>query len=215
MTTTDYLKYLQREIHTAVAATVDEEGFPVTCAVDIMDYDDGGLYFLTAKGKSFYERLIKRGTIALTGIKSKDTMHSVAVSVQGKVMEMGKELLPQILSKNAYMKKIYPTAQSQESLTVFKLYEGTGEWFNLSKKPIERASFTIGDVKPKSGGYFIATDECIGCRSCQKVCPQDCIDFSSVWGRIQQEHCLHCGSCMNACPAGAVRKIEEQSYRKD
>ena len=47
-----YLKYLQEEIHTAIAATIDDGGLPVTCAVDIMDADENSLYFLTAKGKS-------------------------------------------------------------------------------------------------------------------------------------------------------------------
>ena len=37
-------------------------GEPVTCAIDIMDYDTDGLYFLTAKGKNFYNRLKKRGS---------------------------------------------------------------------------------------------------------------------------------------------------------
>lgn len=48
----NYLKYLVEEIHTTVMATVDNKGLPVTCAIDIMDYDDTGLYFLTAKGKN-------------------------------------------------------------------------------------------------------------------------------------------------------------------
>ena len=48
-------------------ATVDDAGFPVTAAIDMMDWDEGGLYFLTAKGKGFYDRLKKRGTLALTG----------------------------------------------------------------------------------------------------------------------------------------------------
>lgn len=45
----DYLKYIAEEIHTTVFATVDKEGRPVTCAIDMMDYDENGLYFLTAK----------------------------------------------------------------------------------------------------------------------------------------------------------------------
>ncbi len=209
MTTVECLKYLQHEIHTTVAATIDENGLPVTCAVDIMDYDESGLYFLTAKGKSFYDRLVRQGYIALTGIKGKDTMHSVAISVQGKIQEVGNSMLPQILAKNPYMKKIYPTAESQEALTVFKLYEGSGEWFNLSKKPIERVSFTFGEARPKHKGYYVATDTCIGCRRCKNVCPQGCIDFRSVSATIQQKHCLHCGNCMSVCPAGAVKRLEE------
>lgn len=211
MTTNDYLRYLQREIHTTVVGTVDEDGLPVTCAVDIMDYDDGGLYFLTAQGKSFYDRLIKRGYISLTGMKGKDTMHSVAVSVRGKVREIGGDMLPSLFAKNSYMKKIYPTAEAQEALTVFKLYEGTGEWFDLSKKPIERASFVIGDAKPKLEGYYISTGDCIGCRSCKNVCPQSCIDFSNVSAKILQENCLHCGNCRKVCPVGAVKKLGESS----
>ena len=39
-------------IHSAVFATADGPGRPVTCAIDIMEYDESGLYFLTAKGKN-------------------------------------------------------------------------------------------------------------------------------------------------------------------
>lgn len=49
----EYLRYLVQERHSTVVATLDENGLPVTCAIDIMDYDENGLYFLTAKGKSF------------------------------------------------------------------------------------------------------------------------------------------------------------------
>lgn len=60
MTAADYLKYIVEEIHRTIVATVDDEGLPVTCAIDMMDCDDNSLYFLTAKGKAFYDRLIKR-----------------------------------------------------------------------------------------------------------------------------------------------------------
>ena len=48
-----------------------------------------------------------------------------------------------------------------KALTVFQIYEGTGEWFDLSKKPIERASFNFGKVEIKREGYFV-TEYCIG-----------------------------------------------------
>lgn len=38
-------------------------GLPVTCAIDMMDSDGNSLYFLTAKGKSFYERLKKKAVL--------------------------------------------------------------------------------------------------------------------------------------------------------
>ena len=95
----NYLKYLVEEIHTTVVATVDDAGLSVTATIDMMDYDEEGLYFLTAKGKSFYDRLKKRGTLALTGMKGTDTMHCAALSVRGKVRELGGELLPRLFEK--------------------------------------------------------------------------------------------------------------------
>lgn len=207
MSASKYLKYLQEEIHTTIAATVDDNGLPVTCAIDIMDSDENGLYFLTAKGKGFYNRLKKKGYIALTGIKGEDTMTSAAISVCGKVQEVGEVFLPRLLEKNPYMYEIYPTAQSQKALTVFKLYEGSGEWFDLSKKPIERDSFTFGGVELIHDGYLI-TDACSGCQACKAVCPQNCIDFSATKAAIVQENCLHCGNCMNVCPQKAVIRVE-------
>ena len=53
----DYLKFIAQEIHTIVAATTDMDHLPVTCAIDIMEFDENSLYFLMAKGKGFYDRL--------------------------------------------------------------------------------------------------------------------------------------------------------------
>lgn len=200
-----YFRYLVEEIHTTIVATVDDDGLPVTAAIDMMDYDKKGLYFLTAKGKSFYDRLVKRAFLALTAIKGEDTMSSAALSIRGKVRELGYEKIPELFEKNPYMHKIYPTEESMHALTVFQIYEGTGEWFDLSKKPIERGSFTFGGSQKKDEGYFI-TDACIGCGSCVEVCPQQCIDTGEIPNVIRQENCLHCGNCMTACPVGAVEK---------
>lgn len=205
MNTKDYLRYIAEEIHTTIIATVDDEGLPVTCAIDIMDYDDNRLYFLTAKGKAFYRRLVQRGYIALTRLKGEDTMHCVAVSVRGKVEDIGADRLPRLFEKNPYMNDIYPTPASRQALTVFRVYEGNGEWFDLSQKPIERASFTFGAAEKAAESYFI-TEACTGCRSCEAVCPQHCIDFSTTPAVILPNHCLHCGNCMAVCPAAAVGK---------
>ena len=199
----DYLRYISDVIHTTIVATVDDEGLPVTAAIDMMASDEKGLYFLTAKGKSFYDRLKKREFLALTAIKGEDTMSSVAVSVRGKVRELGYERIPALFEKNPYMHDIYPTEESMHALTVFQIYEGSGEWFDLSKKPIQRASFSFGGAEKKPEGYFI-TDACIGCGSCAAVCPQRCIDTSDIPHVIRQENCLHCGNCLTVCPVGAV-----------
>ena len=205
MKTAEYLSFVVNEILTTVVATVDDEGLPVTAAIDMMDCDENSLYFLTAKGKGFYDRLIKKGFLALTAMKGKDTMSSVAVSIRGRVRELGYDKIPELFAKSPYMHDIYPTEEAMRALTVFQIYEGTGEWFDLSKKPIERASFTFGEAEQKSEGYFI-TDACIGCGSCAAACPQNCIKTDGIPHVIEQEHCLHCGNCMEACPVGAVER---------
>lgn len=202
MKTTDVFRFLHEQIHTTVIATNDENGLPVTCAIDVMDYDEEGLYFLTAKGKNFYKRLTSTGYLSLTGIKGESTLSCVAVSVCGKVKEIGSERLRRLFDKNPYMYEIYPTEQSRSALTVFCIYQGNGEWFDLSKKPIERFSFAFGGDNISIGGYYI-TDKCIGCGKCLSVCPQNCIAPGEK-AVIRQENCLHCGNCQKVCPVDAV-----------
>lgn len=205
METRDYLAYVVDQIHRTIVATVDDAGLPVTAAIDMMDYDDNSLYFLTAKGKGFYDRLKKREFLAFTAIKGEDTMSTTAVSIRGKVRELGSERLPRLFEKNPYMAEIYPTEESQTALTVFQIYEGTGEWFDLSKKPIERASFTFGGAEEIKEDYFV-TDKCIGCKLCYSKCPQKCIDIFVKPVVIHQNNCLHCGNCYEICPARAIEK---------
>ena len=205
METRDYLAYVVNQIHRTIVATVDDAGLPVTAAIDMMDYDDNSLYFLTAKGKGFYDRLKKREFLAFTAIKGEDTMSTVAVSIRGKVRELGSERLPRLFEKNPYMAEIYPTEESRSALTIFQIYEGTGEWFDLSKKPIERASFAFGGAEKVEDGYFV-TDKCIGCKLCYSKCPQKCIDISVKPVVIHQNNCLHCGNCYEICPARAIEK---------
>lgn len=109
-------------------------------------------------------------------MKGKDTLSCVAVSVQGKVVELGPDKLPALFAKNTYMEKIYPDEQSRSALTVFQIYQGNGEWFDLSKHPIERASFSFGGAEKKESGYRV-TERCIGCKLCYSKCPQKSLTF--------------------------------------
>lgn len=205
MQTKNYLQLIVEEIHTTVFATLDKEGRPVTCAIDLMDYDENGLYFLTAKGKAFYDRLKASENIAFTAIKGDATLMCTAVSVQGRAKEIDAERLPTLFDKNPYMAEIYPDERTRGALTVFRVYQGTGEWFDLSSRPIERANFSFGGVPEKADGYFV-TDKCIGCKQCCSICPQQCIDATKIPVVIRQENCLHCGNCLAFCPAEAIER---------
>ena len=96
MNTHEILKVLQEDIHTVIIATTDQKGYPYTCAIDMMLLEDESLYFLTARGKAFYNRLMKQSHIALKG---EDTMSSVAISLQGTVKNIGHERLDEIFEK--------------------------------------------------------------------------------------------------------------------
>lgn len=199
----DVFLFLLGEAHTVVMATADERDRPVTCAADVMDCDETGLCFLTARGKNFYSRLKRGGYVSLTGIKGDSTMTRAAASVSGEVREESAETLKRLLDKNLYMYEIYPTEKSRSALAAFKLYKGRCEWFDLSKKPIERFDMAFGGGET-SGGYFV-TDKCRACGKCAEVCPQNCVDIGEK-AVIRQNNCLRCGNCAEVCPYGAVER---------
>ena len=197
-----YLRRLVDEIYTVVLATMGDDGYPHTCAVDIMLADRRGVYFLTARGKSLYSRLKATGRVSLTGVRGDTTMTSVAVTLTGDVEEVP-ERLGELLEANPYMYRIYPTEESRRALTAFRIVRGEGEFFDLSARPIVRDCFSYGGFGTGETGYRI-TDAYDGCGACLKSCPQSCIDTSTVPYMIVQGNCLRCGNCMESCPRGAV-----------
>lgn len=205
MEATSYFNFLQREIHSVVFATLDEQNRPATCVIDLMLADENGLYFLTAKGKAFYSRLKRNPFVSLTGVRGKDTLSSQFITLRDKVREIRRGRLAEIFSANPYMAEIYPQEASRAALTVFQLYTGSGEYFDLSQTPVFRESFSFGEADTPKTGYFI-NQNCTGCQRCLAVCPQKCIDASAHPMRIVHQHCLHCGSCLAVCPYGAVEK---------
>lgn len=208
METTDYLRLIAEELHTSVMATVDKDGHPVTCAIDIMDWDETGLFFLTAKGKSLYDRLTADGHLAITLMKGNGTMNTLAVSLKGCVREIGPAQLPQLFDKNPYMYEIYPVEESRRALTVFHIYEGTGEWFNMGNGNIEHAEFALGSAAIENECYYVA-DNCSGCGTCIDICPRNVISINhSSHAVIDQVHCIRCGNCMEICPVKAISKMQ-------
>ncbi len=201
----DYLKYLRDEIHTTVLATVDQEGNPITCVIDMMLYDQEGLYFITAKGKSLYTRLKNNQNISLSGVIGEDTLSSESITLIGKAREIGSDLLDRVFIDNPYMNDIYPSEESRKALTVFHIYEARGEYFDLTKRPIFRESFTHGGARESKIGYYINSN-CTGCKSCIDVCPQSSIKLFEGKAEINNAHCLHCGRCVEVCKFSAVER---------
>lgn len=167
-----------------------------------MLWDNNGIYFLTAKGKLFYEQLTKQKYISISAVKGK-----MSISLRGKVKNIGCNKLDEIFNKNKYMKSIYPK-NTRNALEVFCLYEAEGEYFDISiPSEIIRESFVIGKKEILQNGYYIE-NSCIKCGQCLNVCPQKCIDIKENTAVINQNHCLHCGNCFEKCPVNAVIRKE-------
>ena len=90
-----YLKSLVDDIHSTTIATIGADGHPQTRVIDMMLYDEQGVYFLTARGKAFYSQLMDQGYIALSATKDK-----ISISLRGKIKNIGSEKLAEIFEKN-------------------------------------------------------------------------------------------------------------------
>ncbi len=57
----------------------------------------------------------------------------------------------------------------------------------------------------------IIAEPCIGTkdRSCQEVCPVECIYESSDQLYIHPDECIDCGACVPACPVSAIYPEED------
>lgn len=205
MTTKEYLQLLQKEIHSTAFATIDEKGLPQVRIIDIMLVDDDSLYFITAKGKEFYRQLEAQKFVAITGttVGNGDSLSKKAITIRGKVKNIGQSLLDKVFEENPYMKEIYPK-DTRYTLEVYQLYEGQGEYFDLSTKPIFRDTFILGGAK-LAQTKFVITEKCIGCGDCAQVCPQKSIDKGNTYS-IRHENCLHCGLCLEKCQVKAIER---------
>ncbi len=184
-------------------ATVDEDGAPQVRNISAIHYEGTDIYFLTARGKSFARQLLRDGRVQISGY----TMYKETIRVSGKaepVPEAEQRKWRDVLyAEQPYLENVYP-GETKNIDTMFMLKDYTIEYFCLSTRPITREDFTGGNAEPIRKGYYISED-CIGCRTGQTVCPQSCIEAGSPF-RIQENHCLQCGNCFENCPVEAIRR---------
>ena len=191
-----------RDTRDCAFATVDENGLPQVRIIDVMIVEDDKLYFCTSRGKDFHKQLMRDGHVAITGLNS--AWQSVRAAGRVERLDDQKHWIDRIFEDNPSMNDVYP-GNARYILEAFRLDCGQLEFFDLSTQPINREYVPFGGEEPLPHGFRI-TDECIGCSTCQDVCPQGCIEEGEPF-RIQPEHCLHCGLCHESCPADAIIRL--------
>ena len=101
MTKEKYLKILVEDIHSSVMATIGSDGHPRTRVIDLMLWDAEGVYFLTAKGKEFYQQLMEQKYVALSATKEK-----ISVSLHGKIRNIENKKLDEIFICRGFIRVI-------------------------------------------------------------------------------------------------------------
>ena len=185
-------------------ATVDEEGAPQVRNISAIHFEGTDIYFLTASGKYFSSQLKRDGRVQILGYtKYKETIRlsGRAVEVPENEQKKWRDILYQ---EQPYLENVYP-GETKNIDTMFVIRDYTIEYFCLSTRPIAREYFAVGNAQIKPKGYRI-TDACIGCGTCQGVCPQDVITEGSPY-EIDANHCLQCGNCAENCPVQAIERL--------
>lgn len=187
-------------------ATVDEEGAPQVRNISAIHYEPDAIYFFTARGKNFCRELLDDGRVQIlcyTKYKEMIRMSGKAFAVPEKEQ---KKWMDQIFEEQPYLANVYP-GDTREIGNVFCINRAQIEYFNLGVNPIFRETYSLGEIATKEKGYVI-TENCIGCGTCLKKCPQRCIakGEEEIPFQIAQQHCLHCGNCQENCPVHAIER---------
>lgn len=185
-------------------ATVDEDGAPQVRNISAIHFEGTDIYFLTARGKYFASQLKRDGRVQILGY----TKYKETIRLSGRAVEVPeneqKKWRDVLYQEQPYLENVYP-GETKKIDTMFVIRDYTIEYFCLSTRPITREYFAVGNAQIKPKGYRI-TDACIGCGTCQGVCPQNVITEGSPY-EIDANHCLQCGNCAENCPVQAIERL--------
>lgn len=184
-------------------ATVDSEGAPQIRNISAIHYEKDALYFFTARGKNFCQELLEDGRVQILCY----TKYKEMIRLSGRAYAVSDDeqikWRDKIFEEQPYLANVYPD-ETRDIGIIFCIDQAEIEYFNLGVHPIFRETYLLGNGKITEKGYVI-TDTCIGCGTCQSVCPQRCIDAGTPFV-IRQNNCLHCGGCYEHCPVNAIER---------
>lgn len=58
-------------------------------------------------------------------------------------------------------------------------------------------------ITPSDFKALVDPDMCLGCGTCQEVCPADAITVEGI-AEVDSKRCIGCGHCVDQCPQGAL-----------
>lgn len=167
--------------------------FVLTCGSDIGNADKY-LRKLCADKKLEYmgvqEVIMPENYIAMFDIPSVEISEEIIDNAEPSIMEVSK-----------YIREGVAIPAKSVSVT------------DKLKSGIVNDLFFATIVKTKK---FKATDKCIGCGKCERLCPLHNIELKNgkpVWGK----ECTHCMACINNCPVEAIhyggKTVDKRRYR--
>lgn len=128
----DIMRVLQEKMKVAVFATVDQDNQPHARHAHIGVANSNGVFFMTSPKTNFYQQLTHNPNVAITAM-SEDGYLIQVIRIEGKVREVGKELLKEMLADNPYVKHVYPEDSDRQKAQVFQLYEGEGFYHSMTQ----------------------------------------------------------------------------------
>ena len=95
-----------------------------------------------------------------------------------------------------------------------KTYVGRGQQIQALKEQVRAVEARLSSlynrigeldhgVTPSAFKAFVDPDMCVGCGTCQEVCPADAISVKEI-ARVDPKRCIGCGCCVEQCPSGAL-----------
>ena len=86
--------------------------------------------------------------ISICGKTDGDFFHSKMITIQGRIRNIGKSRIDELMDTNPYMKKLYPDDQKEKRqiIDIFQVYCGEGVYQDFSVSPVERIQFQFGRI---------------------------------------------------------------------